>query len=245
MGDDTNSERDTLMAEIDRLTRQAGAHASEVSRLAGLLKAAESERAQAVSDAAALQVELRDVCAEARDRRHEARSLSQQVAELSTDRDGWKARAEGDADGLKEQLAAARATVRGMKHDRAYEKVARTLDVTNPAKYADLLKLAGHAPESDDPDEAAIARTFRSALEGRPWLVEADPASASATTTAAQSAEPGGSKLAPGGAHGAARHAPATAHAGSNGRPGPGADRGQSLVSLQSDPPPARKAGRI
>jgi uncharacterized protein (UPF0335 family) len=195
-----------LKAEIDRL---------------------KAENARLTTDFASLADDLKEVRAEARDRRHENKALTQQIVELTTDRDGWKAKAETDPEGLEAQLHQATSLVRAMKHDRAYEKVAKDLKVSDPAKFADLLKLAGHTADDDEPDEAAITSTFKETLKGRPWLVDAEPTQAA----------PGGATIAPGGANGASEET-------KPGVPGPGADRGQSVNSTTSLPA-TRPAGRL
>src|SRR5258707_1306061 len=105
-----------------------------------------AENKRFADDLSSLTDELKEVRHEARDRRHENKSLAQQLAELATDRDFWKARSEQDPEGLKVQLQESQGTIRAMKHERAYEKIATGLKVTDPAKLADLLKLAGHTP---------------------------------------------------------------------------------------------------
>jgi hypothetical protein len=193
---------DELQAEIDRL---------------------KAENAELSKVVASLGDDLKEVRAEARDRRHENKSLSQQHAEAAADRDGWRTKAENDPEGLAAQLEAAHGILRSMKHERAFEKVAKAFNVTDPVKFADLIKLAGYTPDGDEPDEARITKTFEEALKERPYLVDA-PA-------------PGGATPAPGGATVATIPA-------EPGRPGPGNDRGQSLNSGSSQPA-ARPAGRL
>jgi hypothetical protein len=160
--------------------------------------------------------DLKEVRSEARDRRHENKQLAGQVEGLTKERDDYKVRAETDPEGLRKQLGDHAATIRVMKHDRAFAKIASALKVTDPVKFADLQKVAGYAPEGDEPDEAKITASFQEALKGRPWLLDA----------------------APGGATNAAGAAGATG-AQSGGKPGPGADRGQSISS-----PPSQAQGR-
>lgn len=183
---------DELTAEIERL---------------------KAENKKLATDLASIGDELKDVRHEARDRRHENKTLTTQVAELSADRDKWKGQAEQDPDNLRKEVEAHKGTVRTMKHERAFEKVAAALKVNDQAKRADLFKLAGYAPEGDEPDEAKITATFQEALKGRSWLVD-QPA-------------PGGATTAPGGANGAGSN-------GAGGKPGPGNDRGQSLNEAPS-----------
>jgi hypothetical protein len=192
---------------------------AEIARL-------KSDNAKLTTDLASLGDELKDVRHEARDRRHEAKGLAQQLAELTTDRDRFKAAAEADPEDLRKQVADHQGTIRGLKHERAFERVARTLKVSDPVKYADLLTVARYAPEGDEPDESRIAATFGEALKGRPWLVDAEP----------KQPEPGGSTTAPGGAGATDAARPAV--------PGPGADRGQSVSSPQGQPA-NRIAGRL
>jgi hypothetical protein len=190
-----------LHAEIERLKAENGKLAKD---LAGALD------------------DLKDVRAEARDRRHENKTLTQQVAELMTDRDRFKAAAEADPENLRQALEDKQATIRVLKHERAFEKVAHLLKVTDPVKFADLQKVAVYTPEGDEPDESKITATFQEALKGRPWLVDA---------------EPGGSTIVPGGANAAQPEI-------QPGGPGPGSDRGQSVSSTASLPA-QKPAGRL
>jgi hypothetical protein len=173
-----------------------------------------------------LKEELKTTRAEARDRRHANKAFEEQVAALTKDRDDFKAKAEADPDGLRKQIADHAATIRSLKHERAFATAAHALKVTDPTKFADLIKLAGYQPEGDEPDMAKITASFQEALKGRAWLVDVakDETAAGAAKTAA-------------GAAGAT--------AGQSGaKPGPGADRGQSVSSEQSQPT-NRVAGRL
>jgi hypothetical protein len=197
---------DELLAEIRRLKAENKKLTDGLSELSG---------------------ELKEVRGEARDRRHEARTLAQQLAEVAADRDQWKTKVETDPEGWQARVDELRGTVRSLRHERCYEAVARQLKVSDPTKLADLLKLSGHAPEADEPDEAQISETFRAALQGRPWLVDD---------------EAGASTQAPGGANANADAAGIPAEPG--GRPGPGADRGQSLSST-TGPARSKVPGRL
>jgi hypothetical protein len=177
---------------------------AEIARL-------KAENTKLARDLAGAHDDLKEVRGEARDRRHENKTLAAQLGELATDRDKFKAAAEADPEGLRKSLDGAQQTIRALKHDGAFAKVAKGLKVSDPTKFADLLKLASYQPEGDEPDEAKIAEAFQGALKGRPWLADGDAA-------------PGGAKDAPGGDKGAS-----ATQAG--GKPGPGADRGQSLES--------------
>jgi predicted RNase H-like nuclease (RuvC/YqgF family) len=159
-----------------------------------------------------LKDELKEVRGESRDRRHQLKERDAVIEGLTRERDELKVKSEQDPDGLRKQVADHQAVIRGLKHERSFEKVARTLSVNDPAKFADLVKLAGYQPEGEEPDEAKIAASFQEALKGRAWLVDQPAADAA--------------KIAPGGANGEA-----TVQFGA--RPGPGADRGQSLSSGQ------------
>jgi hypothetical protein len=168
--------------------------------------------------------ELKETRGEARDRRHEAKGLAAQVEALTKERDTFRATAETTAGDWQTKIDALSGTIRGLKHERAFAKVAGTLKVSDPTKQADLVKLAGYAPEGDEPDEARITASFQEALKGRAWLVDAPPA-------------PGGATNAPGGA--------GATQAQSGGKPGPGADRGQSTQSESRSQPEGRVPGRL
>src|SRR5262249_28235014 len=109
---------------------------------------------------------------------------------------------------------------------RAFEAVAKALKVSDPAKLADLVKLAGYTPEADEPDEPKITAAFQEALKGRAWLVDAEETKPA----------PGGATTAPGGAGATTTPTPAVA--------GPGSDRGQTVSSPASQAS-TRPAGRL
>jgi hypothetical protein len=193
---------DELQAEVDRL---------------------KAENAKLARDLAGAHDDLKEVRGEARERRHENKALTLQLETTARERDDFKTKAETTAGEWQARIDQANGTVRAMKHDKAFEKVARTLKVNDPSKFKDLIDLAKYAPEGDEPDEARIAQTFQEALKGRPWLVD-QPAAEAAPT-------------APGGANGAKpAQVPAV--------PGPGSDRGQSVSSPASQAA-AKPAGRL
>ena len=156
------------------------------------------------------------------------RSSPKQLDALSKERDEFKGKAEADPEGLRKSLADAHGTIRSLKHDGAFARVAKGLKVNDPAKFTDLVKLAAYTPEGDDPDEAKIAASFGEALKARPWLVDAE------TTTAAA----GAAKAASGGANGATA-------AQLGGKPGVGAERGQSVTSESKSMPAGWIPGRL
>jgi len=197
------------MAEIDDLQK-------ELDRL-------KAENQKLVRDLAGAHDDLKEVRGEARDRRHETKTLKDQLEALAKERDTFKVKAEADPDGLKQTLAQHQATIRGLKHEQVFAKVAKGLKVNDPTKLADLVKLAAYQPEGDEPDETKIAAAFQEALKGRTWLVDA-PAAGAATTAA--------------GAAGATQAQP-------SGKPGPGAERGQSVTSESSSSARERVPGRL
>jgi FtsZ-binding cell division protein ZapB len=194
-----------------------------------------SENAKLMKDLAGAQDDLKEVRHEARDRRHEAKTLTEQLAALSKERDDFRTKAEADPEGLRKSLQDAQGVIRGLKHDGAFAKVAKGLRVNDPTKLTDLVKLANYAPEGDEPDEVKISAAFQEALKGRPWLVDAETTAATATTTKSAA---GAATTASGGATGAT-----TTQTG--GKPGPGAERGQSLSSEGKSQPEGRIPGRL
>ncbi len=172
-----------------------------------------AENAKLARDLAGAHDDLKEVRGEARDRRHEGKKLVEQLEALTKERDEFKTKAEADPEGLRKNLTDAQGVIRSLKHDGAFARVAKDLKVNDPAKFTDLVKLAAYQPEGDDPDEAKITAAFQEALKARPWLVDAE------STPAA-----GAAKAASGGANGATTAQP-------GGKPGPGADRGQSVES--------------
>lgn len=184
--------------------------------------ALKAENAKLTGELSGLTEELKVTRGEARDRRHEGKTLAGQLEVLTRERDELKLKAEADPDGLRAQLADAGKRVSELRHERAYEKVAKGLRVTDAVKLADLVKVAGHTPDADadEPDEARIAATFGEALKGRPWLVDTPPAATATSGAASASAT------------------------GAEAKPGPGADRGQSLGEKSSQAL-QRAAGRL
>lgn len=192
-----------LQAEIDRL---------------------KAENAKLTKDLTGAHDDLKEVRHEARDRRHENKTLAEQMAALFTERDTLKAKAAEDPEGLKARLAEAHGKIRESDHKAVFAKVAAKHKVSDPAKVNDLWSLSGYKPEADQADEAKLTEVIGGALKGRPWFL--DNTAAGAATTAS------------GGAHG-------TTAAQSAGTAGPGADRGQSVTSTSSSKPADRPAGRL
>jgi hypothetical protein len=193
---------------------------SKISRLV-------DENRQLASNIESLTSELKEVRSEARDRRHENKRLAAQFTDLATERDLWKVKAETDPDSLRAQIADLGSRLRAEMHERAYESVARGLKVTDPMKFADLVKLASHQSDGDEPDTAKVTASFQEALKARPWLVDAEecrPTQAYMNTVST-------------GAIGNLNDTTAA-------DPGPGADRGQSLSS-SSCQPERRAIGRL
>jgi hypothetical protein len=205
----------------DSMSETATVSTDELQKEIDRLKA---ENQKLTKDLAGAHDDLREVRGEARDRRHETKTLKEQLEALVKERDEFRTKAEADPDGLRMSLAEHQATIRGLKHEAAYGRVATGLKVNDPTRFADLVKLANYQPEGDEPDETKIAAAFTEALKGRPWLVDAPPV------------EP--AKPAPGGAQGANGTQ-------SGGKPGPGAERGQSVSSDRSSQARERIHGRL
>lgn len=187
-----------------------------------------AENRKLSGDVASLSDELKEVRHEARDRRHEVKNLTAQLETTVKERDDFKAKAETTSDEWQSRIDALSGQVRGLKHDGAFAKVAKALKVNDPTKFADLVALSKYAPEGDEPDEAKITEAFQGVLKARPYLIDAEEKEQPA---------PGGATTAPGGAPGATQ-------ARSGEKPGPGADRGQSL-STTSSQATARIPGRL
>jgi hypothetical protein len=196
-----------LQAEVDRLTRSN----------ADLTKKNEGLAASVVD----LNDVLKETRGEAKERRLENRTLAQQLAELTTERDSFKQRAEAEPGELQKRLDEATGKIRERDHKDAFNKVAKGMKVSDPTAQADLWALSGYKPEGDAPDESRIKEAIGATLKGRPRFLDA---------------EPDGSTTAAGAANGGTQTTPA--------KPGPGADRGQSLSQSPSQAP-ARPAGRL
>jgi hypothetical protein len=204
------------MAETATTTLSTDDLQKEIDRL-------KAENQKLTKDLAGAHDDLKEVRGEARDRRHESKSLKEALEALGKERDELKGKAEADPDGLRKTIEAHAATIRGLKHEAAFARVAKGLKVTDPTKYADLVKLAAYQPEGDEPDDTKIATAFSEALKGRSWLVDAPPAAPATPAAGAAVASPGGQ----------------------GGKPGPGAERGQSTSSDSSSAPRERIAGRL
>lgn len=188
------------------------------------LKDLEAENRRLLASIEDVRADLKEANKEARDRRHELKALAEErdnfallIQEVEADRDEWQGRANTDPEGLNARISELTGTVRSMKHERAFDKVLGTLNVKDPAKRADLLRLVDYKAEADDPDEAAIASAFGEALKSRPWYTDAEPA----PTT--QQPAAGAAPTVPGGTQSGAP----TDRPGAT--PAPGSDRGQSL----------------
>jgi hypothetical protein len=197
------------MPEIDDLQK-------EIDRL-------KAENQKLARDLAGAHDDLKEVRGEARDRRHETKTLKEQLEALAKERDEIKVKSEADPEGLRNALAHAQGVIRGLKHDSAFTRVAKRFKVTDPTKFADLVKLAAYQPEGDEPDETKIATTFQEVLKGRSWLIDAEPAGAGKPAAGAAVATP----------------------AQPSGKPGPGAERGQSVSSEGNSMARERAPGRL
>jgi FtsZ-binding cell division protein ZapB len=216
---------DELQTEIDRLKSENANLTKNVSTLT-------KERDGLLSDRDDLKVSLKEANAEARDRRHALKAVEEErdsfavmMQELEADRDGLKAKIEAEPNEHLAKINELTGTLRGMKHERAFEKIAKGLKVTDPGRLADLISLARYAPEADDPDEEKITTTFAEALKGRSWLVDPEPA------------------VAPPAAPHATNGTPKSAEAAKPNPPAPGSDRGMSVES-EAPTGKARKDGK-
>jgi hypothetical protein len=199
-----------------------GANAGAVSN--DELTRLRAENQKLARDVSSLTDELKETRHEARDRRHENKTLTEQLAGLTKERDSFKTQAEADPDGLRAELDRRSALIRELRHGAAFADVARKLKVNDPVKQQDLIRIANYQPEGDEPDESKITAAYAEALKGRAWLVDAP-------------LPPAAAPIAPGGAT-------VTAQAQSGAKPGPGADRGES-VSATSSSAATRVVGRL
>lgn len=181
-----------------------------------------AENAKLTRELAGVHEDLKEVRGEARDRRHEGKKLAEQLDALAKERDQFKLKAEADPEGLKGQVNELTGKLRDVSHRTAFAKVAQDLKVSDPTKIADLYALSGYKAEADQPDEAKLVETIQTALKGRPYFLD----------TAA-----GAAQTAPGGA------GATTAQLG--GKPGPGAERGQSVTSEGKSLAPGHIPGRL
>ena len=175
------------------------------------------------ADLADTQEELKSTRAEARDRRHDVKSAKEQLEALAKERDQFKAQAALDPENLRAQLAEATGKIRERAHRDVFTEVARAAKVTDPARIADLYALSGYKPEGDEADRAKLGEVIAGALKGRPHFLDApavDPPKTAAGAAGATQTQPGG-------------------------KPGPGAERGQSTSSESSSPARERIPGRL
>jgi hypothetical protein len=185
-----------------------------------------SENAKLARDLAGAHEDLKEVRGEARDRRHEGKKLAEQLDALTKERDELKVKAQADPEGLKSKLADAQGKLREVNHRSVFAKVAAGLKVTDPTKVSDLYALSGYKPEDEQADESKLAEVIQAALKGRPHFLDGPAPAAGAAQNAS------------GGATGANA-------AQLGGKPGVGAERGQSVTSESKSTPPGRIPGRL
>jgi hypothetical protein len=205
------------MAETATVSTSTDDLTKEIERL----KSENRKLAGELSDATE---ELKSTRAEARDRRHELKAQKEAFDALTKERDQFKAQAALDPENLRAQLADATGKLRERDHRDAFAKVAKAQKVTDPNRIADLYALSGYKPDGDQADEAKLTEVITAALKGRPHFLDPPPAGAGTT--------------APGGAQGANGAQP-------SGKPGPGAERGQSTQTEGSSTPRERIPGRL
>jgi hypothetical protein len=178
-----------------------------------------------------LRSKLKETSHEARDRRHETKDLSEQLAALQKEREQWQTASKGETESLKAELQKTQGLLRAVKHEQAFARVASKLGVTTPGKLADLYRLAEYKTDGYEPDEGKIEEAFKGVLKDRPWMLDVTKDQAA---RAAKSAA---------GADGVAW---ATQDLRPNQKAGPGADRGQSVSEASSRPARADwPAGRL
>lgn len=185
----TKAEIARKTAECDRLAREYAASQDENSKLRG----------------------------EQRDRRHDNKGLADQLAALTAERDQYKTKAEMTGADWQAKIDEADRTISQLKHQKVFSKVAQAFKVNDPAKLADLIKLASYQPETGEPDEVKIAAAFQETIKSRPWLQDT----------------PAPPPVAPMGTNG--HHFP----------PGPGSDRGVSISGDSGGKPVNRIVGRL
>jgi hypothetical protein len=193
---------DDLQQEIDRL---------------------KAENRRLAADLGDTQEELKSTRAEARDRRHDVKGFKEQLEALTKERDGFRAKAEADPEGLKAQVAELTGKIRERAHRDAFAEAARAAKVSDPARIADLYTLSGYKPEGEEADKAKLAEVIGAALTSRPHFLDAPPSGDGKTAAGAAGAT----------------------QASSGGKPGPGAERGTSTSSDSSSAPRERIPGRL
>jgi predicted nucleic acid-binding Zn-ribbon protein len=182
-----------------------------------------AENAKLARDLTASHEDLKEVRGEARDRRHESKTLKDQLEALTKERDEFKTRSEADPEGLRAQVSDLAEKLREVHHRAAFTKVAQDLKVSDPNRIADLYALSGYKPETDQAENSKLAEVIQAALKGRPHFLDGPPS---------------------GGGTPAAGAAGATT-AGQGGKPGPGSERGQSVSSTSSSTARDRIPGRL
>jgi hypothetical protein len=182
-----------------------------------------AENQKLARDLAGAHEDLKETRGEARDRRHESKTLKEQLEALAGERDKFKAAAEQDPEGLKAKVTELTGAIRERGHRDAFAEVARGHKVTDPARIADLWSLSGYKPEGEEADKGKLSEVIAAALKSRPHYLDAPPA----------------------GAGNAAAGAAGAVQASSGGKPGPGADRGQSTSTDSSSQARERIPGRL
>lgn len=183
---------------------------------------------------------------------------------LEAERDEWRQKYEAEPSELQAKLDELTGKLRDRDHRAAFEKVAKAHGITDPARVADLYTLTGYRPDSDSVDEVKLGEVIGAAVKVRPWLADVpSPAGAeggekSGTTSAvepssnattsssvARATTNQGSPGANGQGAGSGAVTTGKGQPVATGKPGPGADRGESLsVEKQTTVDPMTRFGR-
>jgi hypothetical protein len=134
-----------------------------------------AELTKATTDLDAAKAALKDTNHEARDRRLESKTLTEQLDALKAEREAEKAAKAKEAEALKGELDKTHAVLRGLKHEQAFARVAKGLKVSDAGKLADLYRLAEYKADGFEPDEGKIKTAFEGVLKARPWLLDERP----------------------------------------------------------------------
>lgn len=111
---------------------------------------------------------------EGKDLRARSSSLEEQVQHLTSDRDGWKQKAESGPQELQARIAELEGQVRQRDHRDAFRQAATTSGVS-PAFVDDLYTLSGLKPGDAPAQPGEFAEFFAAAQTSRPWAFGASP----------------------------------------------------------------------
>jgi hypothetical protein len=150
----------------------------------------ENRLEQLISENAQLRGEAKDRRIKGKRLREENEALKGQVANLTTERDGYKLKSESSAPELTSKVAELEGVIRMGKHRKAFDEAAAKAGA-RPDAMDDLWTLSGYKSDSPEPDPSVIAEAIERTQGSKSYLFK--PAEAETGTEVAEVVPPGGS----------------------------------------------------